>query len=423
MKLMKIRSRLFFTVITLLQVIIVVFVLSSCISPGNSQPVLIPLPPANFQAELTLWYPKISTGPVDERLSMSIRRFNEHYPNITIRTVALESQEYFRRLRSEDMNENSPQVWFTHYGYADILIEKGQVRTVEDLVDLNNSIPTLRSYETPVAVPIQSFNQLMLFYNRGLIEDAPESFADLLEAAADIEDIEHALVFTQEEPFWLIALVTAYGGDFLAADRYTPNLNSEAMIRSLALIRDLRQDPGVLSENPSYAYANRAFIEGRAPFLIDGDWALPDLKAQLGSRLGTARIPIPPGGGIARSYTAPHFLMVNRDISSDDLLAARAFLNFMTSDEEQLTWFYSRGDSNLLPATLSALDIVGELLGGQYEGSLEQVRLGIPMPGHNEMTQVWDAIKPELVNVLRGTKDPQQAAADMQRRAETSMGL
>ena len=50
--------------------------------------------------------------------------------------------------------------------------------------------------------------------------------------------------------------------------------------------------------------------------------------------------------------------------------------------------------------------------------SMEQARVGKPMPVEPELRAIWDALRPNYQSVLNGTKSPERAAADAQADAE-----
>ncbi len=56
------------------------------------------------------------------------------------------------------------------------------------------------------------------------------------------------------------------------------------------------------------------------------------------------------------------------------------------------------------------------------KGSMEQARLGRPMPVIPEMRAVWDAIRPYYQSVLGGQMAPEEAVESMQQQAEKKIG-
>jgi len=150
--------------------------------------------------------------------------------------------------------------------------------------------------------------------------------------------------------------------------------------------------------------------------IINGDWSLGAYKEIFGDNLGVARIPnVSSTGKWPAPYTSGVFFMVPKEVSGAKLEVVKAFVGFVTNEENQVEMVLKL---NRLPALKVALDepvVKSDLF---LEGSADQMVVGTPMPTVLEMRCNWDSMKPEMQAVLSDTKSPAEAAAAMQRAAE-----
>ena len=107
--------------------------------------------------------------------------------------------------------------------------------------------------------------------------------------------------------------------------------------------------------------------------------------------------------------------MVPKEVSGAKLDVVKAFVNFVTNEENQVQMVRSL---NRLPALKVALDETIVKNDPFLKGSADQMVVGTPMPTVLEMRCNWDSMKPEMQAVLNDTKSPADAAAAMQRAAE-----
>jgi len=150
---------------------------------------------------------------------------------------------------------------------------------------------------------------------------------------------------------------------------------------------------------------------------VNGDWSLGDYKTALGDKLGVAPLPmVKSTGKYPAPYTSGVYFMVPKTLEGAKLEAVKKFMEFVTSEENQINMVKTL---SRLPALKVALEDPMIKDDPILAGSSMQMSYGTPMPVVLEMRGVWDGLKPEMQAVLANTKPAADAAAAAQTAAET----
>ena len=265
-------------------------------------------------------------------------------------------------------------------------------------------------------VPISNGNQLMLYYNKDLIAEPPADTEALIAAAADLKAAGITpLVYNQTEPFWAAPWLGGFGGKVFAEDGVTPTLNTPEMVSTLAWLLQLKTD-GIVPPESDYDGADTLFKEGKAAMIINGDWTLGAYKDAFGDKLGVTRIPMVASTGMwPAPFTSGKFFMIPAGLDDAKVAVVTDFINFATSNENQLDMVAKLSRLPALKTALSDPAITGDPF---LAGSADQMVVGTPMPTVPELRCVWDSWKPEMQAVLAGSKSPEDGAAAAQAAAE-----
>jgi arabinogalactan oligomer / maltooligosaccharide transport system substrate-binding protein len=183
-------------------------------------------------------------------------------------------------------------------------------------------------------------------------------------------------------------------------------------------LRKIQQD-GIIPTFSDYDVASNLFTEKKVPFLINGPWSFRDYIENHGMNIGIA--PIPKVNGVwPAPYSAVKGYTISRTAVKDERKkeAVKKFVRFMTAKDAQLQMAESHQQ---LPAIKSAIKdkrIAGKEMMRQQQLQLEKA---IAMPVITQMRAVWDAMKLVQINIFAGRTDPENAPAQMQRRAVDGM--
>ena len=351
-----------------------------------------------------------------------VDEFNAANPDITIELVKKENVEVLREdFQTASLAGTPPDMLWTVNDHAGPFTAADIIQPVDDLFDLgvfvDSALAAVKLEGKTWGVPISNGNQLMLLYNKKLIPEPPKDTDELFAKGKELTgDGSYGLVWNQTEPFWLVPWLGGFKGAVFAEDGVTPTLDTPEMIATLKFLHDMKYDAEIIPPESDYDAADTLFKEDKAAMIINGDWSLTGYQDVLGDDLGVARIPLVVATGEwPKPYTSGVYFMLAKDVTGDKLEAAKKFIKFATSKENQVEQVELL---KRLPALKAALDdplITGDPL---LKGSADQMVVGTPMPTVLEMRCNWDAMKPEMQAVLADTKTPEDAAAAMQAAAD-----
>jgi arabinogalactan oligomer/maltooligosaccharide transport system substrate-binding protein len=367
---------------------------------------------------IALWTQESAEGNAYRYVQALAGAYAKVDPNIGVEVIGKKAEALCEDFRTAAQTATAPDLLWTVSDHATLLSDDGLIQPVDKLFDLSKyaSANAVRLDEKTWGLPISSGNHLMLMYNKDLLKAAPKDTDELVKLAPGLNAKGIAtLVYSQNEPFWLVPWLGGCKGSVFAADGRTPTLDTPEMVKALTLLQDLKFKHKVLPAESDYNAADMMFKEGRAAMIITGDWALGEYRKTMGNRLGVARIPQVKGAAWPAPYTAGKFFLIPKDIDKAKLDAVVAFVKFATNKANQIEMFAAL---NRLPALKDAARdkaIAGDPI---LNASAEQMLVGIGIPSVVEMGANWDAMKSELVKVMANSVSPAEAAKAMQAAAE-----
>ena len=371
---------------------------------------------------ITLW---TKEGEADNALQWVYdlaEGFNQINSNQQVEVVKPGDVEALREdFQTASLAGTAPDLLWTVNDHAGPFTAADLIQPVDGLFDLSKyvdaALAAVKLDGRTWGVPINNGNHLMLLYNKDLVPQAPADTEEMFRVAQRLTTADrYGLVWNQTEPFWMVPWLGGFGGSVFASDGLTPTLNTKAMRDTLQFLYDMKYKYKIVPKESDYNGADSLFKEGKAAMIINGDWSLGDYKEIFGDKLGVARIPkVSSTGKWPAPYTSGVFFMVPKEVSGAKLDVVKAFVNFVTNEENQVQMVRSL---NRLPALKVALDETIVKNDPFLKGSADQMVVGTPMPTVLEMRCNWDSMKPEMQAVLNDTKSPADAAAAMQRAAE-----
>jgi len=371
---------------------------------------------------ITLW---TKEGEADNALQWVYdlaEGFNQINSNQQVEIVKPGDVEALREdFQTASLAGTAPDLLWTVNDHAGPFTAADLIQPVDGLFDLSKyvdaALAAVKLDGRTWGVPINNGNHLMLLYNKDLVPQAPADTEEMFRVAQRLTTADrYGLVWNQTEPFWMVPWLGGFGGSVFASGGVTPTLNTKAMRDTLQFLYDMKYKYKIVPKESDYNGADSLFKEGKAPMIINGDWSLGAYKEIFGDKLGVARIPkVSSTGKWPAPYTSGVFFMVPKEVSGAKLDVVKAFVNFVTNEENQVQMVRSL---NRLPALKVALDETIVKNDPFLKGSADQMVVGTPMPTVLEMRCNWDSMKPEMQAVLNDTKSPADAAAAMQRAAE-----
>jgi arabinogalactan oligomer/maltooligosaccharide transport system permease protein len=264
-------------------------------------------------------------------------------------------------------------------------------------------------------------NHLTLVYNKRLLPVPPKTDIELIEMGKRLtKDLtgngridQYGLVWNYTEPYFFIPFLTGFGG-WVLDSLNQPTLNSEAMVKGLKFIQDLRDKHKIIPGEADYDIADVLFKEGKAAMIINGDWSWSSY-GNAGINYGISVLPIITETGLyATPMVAPKGYSINTNVDEEKLTKVKKLLEFLLSTEKQME---TALEVKTFPSRKELYDDPRLVNDEILINSKEQIEHGIPLPIVTEMRAIWDAMRPAYQAVLGGSITPEKAAAQMQNEA------
>jgi maltose-binding protein MalE len=311
-----------------------------------------------------------------------------------------------------------------------LALQPGQVKDATQYADI--AMLASRWEGKQVALPVL-MESIALIYNRTWVPDPPQSFEELGEIAqglADTEDERWGLVLPLLSQTHAYPFMDAYGGYIFGCaisvfegqkcDLGDIGLNNEGAVRGLEFLSDLylgdskssgtREPPEpVLPETLAdretmHDDAVDLFVEGQAAMLLEGPWALSQIKDS-GINYGVAAIPdLPEGVHSPRSLTVVHAFAASA--RSAHPTEATEFLNFLASPEAVVTLYDALGKA---PVRRDVLRQPALRQDQELRTWYDQAANGVPLPQEPELGYVWAPWARALDEAVPGLRSAQEA--------------
>jgi maltose-binding protein MalE len=265
-------------------------------------------------------------------------------------------------------------------------------------------------------------NHLCLVYNKDLIEQPPLTMNELISMGQELtvdEDgdgrpDQYALAWNYTEPYFAVPFIGGYGG-WIVDDNFNPTLNTEATEKAAGLIYDLANKYNIIPKECDYEIANALFKDNLSAMIINGPWSWGTYLAN-NMNIGIARIPkIDETGLWPTPIVSPMGYSINKNISGNRLKVVRQLVKYLTSTEVQL--IFSKATGNIPSRTAAYHDPV-LLQNDLLQQAIDQMMVGKLMPVVTKMRWIWDAMRPAYQGIFTGQVRPEEAAVEMQQRAE-----
>ncbi len=245
-----------------------------------------------------------------------------------------------------------------------------------------------------------------LIYNKELVDEPPETLEEMktiMEEHHDPDNGKYGLSYPLNA-YFMSAWVHAYGGYYFDESNVELGLTNEETLDGFQLVLDsfVPYQP----KDTGYGPQASVFLEGNAPFAINGPWFLGDVKSN-DIDAGIARLPSPEGDAEPKPYTTVKQLYFTTRVDEDEAKAAatRAFAEWYTTSTDVLS--NNAEEFGYIPV-LKELAESGDLPPA-VEGFSKNVALGTPIPSHPKMGDVWGPLEDAFNSVKNGDAELEAA--------------
>lgn len=379
-------------------------------------------PPREAPDRLVIWHQK--TGAERTFFEEIIREYGRRNPGDKVTALYREGEELRNSFIIAAVAGQGPDLVFGPSDNVAIFARTRVIRPWDEVLDAGffdrfTGDGIVHWEGKPWLVADQIGNQLMLVYNRRMVERPPATLGELLQMARSGGSLpgggggRYVLTWNYAEPYFFIPFLTGFGG-WIMDGQGRPTLDTPEMRATLQFILDLRDKHGVIPRYEDYDTANLMFLRNRAAMIINGPWSWAEYGVPDRSML--ALLPVNEVTGLrcrpiiaAKGYS----LCVNTPPSKFPMV--RRLLDYLTGEEVQLAMADRLFTTPTLRSALASPRFTGNPV---LQLAQQQAEHSIPMPITPQLRYIWDGIRGPYRRMLTGDLSPAQAARLMQRDTE-----
>lgn len=352
-------------------------------------------------ATLTVWS--------DPEREAAIKEQAERFKQDTGVTVTV-VQKNFEDLRNDFVQQvptgEGPDITVGAHDWLGALVMAGVVDTVdigETASEFESVALDAFTYDGQLYALPYSIEALALIQNVDMVgEEAPKTFDEMVQKAKDAGAERPLAITTNGETgdgYYMYALQTSFGAPVFNQSE-DGSYKSEVGMggeKGLAFAQWLHENgksgTNIISTTVDYDINNELFSSGKAPYTIQGPWAIP-VYEKAGIKVKVNPIPTA-GGETAAPFVGVQGFYLSAQ-SKNKLMATDFLLNYLGSEEGQQALFDAdpRIPARSAVAEAAASDPI-------LAGFLASSQVGVPMPNIPEMGAVWDfwnAAESQIIN-------------------------
>lgn len=381
--------------------------------------------PEEDRTRVRIWHQKI--GPERELFNEAVARFNAAQDSLVIEPLYRETEELRNLFVVGSVGGQGPELIFGPADNVGVLALTETIMPIDEVLSADylaqfTEEGVVSWNGEPWMLADQIGNHLVFVYNKALMAEAPETTNELIEVLkANTRDTDgdgqldtYGLTWNYREPFFFIPFLTGFGGWVMDEDG-NPTLDTDATVRAIEFILELRDEYEVIPRESDYDVAETLFKEQRAASIINGPWSWAGYSD---SGVDYAIAPLPrvsATGEWAAPVISAKGYSVNVNVPDEKLPAVRTVLRYLTDAEMQTE----------MAATLATIPTIRSVRASeavannpQLQASLRAVERGRMMPIAPQMRQMWDGMRGPYQLVMNGAVTPEEGARLMQENVE-----
>lgn len=369
---------------------------------------------------IRIWHQKI--GPERLFFERVVAAYNAANADHVVEVLYRENEEARNLFVIASVGGKGPELVFGPSDNVSILALTGSIMPVDrvlgtDYLGQFNDEGVIHWNDRPWMVADQVGNHLMFVYNKRYITEPPGTLSEMISMLTELKkrpEITYGLTWNYTEPFFFLPFLTGYGG-WVMDEEGQPSLNTEATVKAIQLVLDLRDKYGLIPGTTDYDTAEATFKEELVPAIINGPWSWTGYE-QVGIDYGLARIPMNDETGLwSAPVVSSKGYCVNVNVPEEKIPFVRRVLEYLTSADMQTAM---ARELSTIPVITSVRE--SALMGDnpRVRQSLSQIEVSRPMPIDPKMRQIWDGMRGPYQLVMNGAVTPEEGAALMQREVE-----
>ena len=380
---------------------------TTAVAESNNPPQATAVPtPTPLTGRVVLWHSWAQAE--GDALAAILAQINAAYPAIQIDTLFVAPNDLLSSYADAVAAGSGPDLLLAPNWWLGDLATANAILNLDTVVGGNldasywpASVAAMRYQGSLYAFPMTS-SFVALYVNNDFVppEGIPPTTDALLTAATANPTSGLGLYATLFHSYWGLP---AYGAQLLNEQGIAILDQSNGAADYLAWLNALNSTPGSYV-NSDYGMLLDRFKKGEFAYLVDGPWAIAELRTVLGDALTVA--PLPNGAaGPAQPWLYSDGIFVNPTLAPDQQTLALNVALYFSGDEAGTTLATVGG---LLPAARNADLSATPLL----QGFARQAVNAQAMPTSPEMNAVWTYGGDMVIKALSDVEDPATIVAD-----------
>lgn len=362
--------------------------------------------PTPLAGRITLWHSWAQAE--GDALAALLEQLKTAHPNIQVDTLFVAPDELVSSYAAAVTAGSGPDLILAPNWWLGNLVGINAILNLDTYVGGNldasywpSAVASMRYQGSLYGFPL-TYSTVALYANSALVpaEGIPADTNALFTAATANPASGLGLYATLYHTSWGFP---AYGAQLLDEQQRAIFDQHPGSAEFLTWLNTLNNTPGSYVSS-DYGMLMDRFKKGEFAYIVDGPWALADLRNTFGDALTVAPLPAGPAGP-AKPWLYSDGLFVNPTISPEQQTIALNVALFFSSDQAGST-LASVG--NLLPAARNA-DLSGSPL---LQGFAQQAENTIAMPISPAMNDIWTYGSDMIIKSITGVAEPASIVAE-----------
>ncbi|USZ70233.1 extracellular solute-binding protein [Natronosalvus halobius] len=368
--------------------------------------------PEGVSGEAELWH-DLSEGEQDS-FDSYIEEFNDSY-DITISPEAVSELE--DQTTASIPAGDGPELFVWAHDWVGKYYENGFLSDQSDNLNIDpeeyfgENANSARYDGATLGLPFAA-ETVALVYNKEYVDEAPETFEEVLEVAEEYhapEDNTYGFTWPMDA-YHVSAFPHGFGGYYYDEESGELGLTNDETIAGFQYVIDNVWD--YMPADPGGEAQQSVFIEGNSPFLITGPWNLGNFED---NDLDYGIAPWPEVEGNEPSPFTGVQLFYFAAAMDEDQERADSAIGFAEWYTTNTSLIAEQADKHGFIPVHNAFADDGEESGELSEnlqGFSAAVNQGNPMPTAADFQAVWEPLETEWFEALNGNKSVEDAMAD-----------
>ncbi|SDR20334.1 carbohydrate ABC transporter substrate-binding protein, CUT1 family [Natronobacterium texcoconense] len=252
-----------------------------------------------------------------------------------------------------------------------------------------------------------------LMYNEDMVDEPPETLDEMVEIMDEYHDPEegmYGLSCPPADPYFISTFAQAFGGRFFDSETEDTHIDEDDFVEGVELLQN--EIWPYVPADPAYEAQIPVFADGNAPFAINGPWEVDGFRD---SDIDVTVTSMPDiEGGDPTPYTGIqlwYFTSNLEDAPEEEVETAVEWAEWHATSEDAIV--SNAQNHGSIPVHQEYAD--DDDLGDDVAAFAETVSMGIQMPAHERMDQVWNPVEDALEQVFNdqeSAEDAMDAAAE-----------